>query len=176
MPIPTFRNFSLLFCDAIASSQTLAPAKTRNGNFRHSVYCANLCCWLLQNNMLPRPPPPLPLFPFSYSDLILNILYSEKFFWHFSQKINFAPTKLYMSLFLRIRTFWGVIFLPLWFYRKLILAAFRSSKTNVLSILIFGKISHLKMSKVSKNFNIQSWSNCQNGRFWAFKVTKIIFT
>ena len=42
--------------------------------------------------------------------------------------------------------------------------------------MMFGKISHLKMSKVTKNPKFRAAQIGQNGSFRGFKMTKIDFT
>ena len=77
-------------------------------------------------------------------------------------------------------TVWNLaIFLTLWFYVKSILADFRMSKTVVLTILeglkfeLLG-ISHLKMSKVSKNSKFRAAQMLKMAVFGASKWHKLI--
>ena len=67
------------------------------------------------------------------------------------------------------------IFLPLWFYEKSILADFRRLKTVTLTILEafsfdFLVISHLKMSKISKNSKFRH-AQMVKMAFLGFKMT-----
>ena len=69
--------------------------------------------------------------------------------------------------------------LPFWFYVKSILADFRRSKTDILTILEalnfdFWKSYTLENVKNSQKFKIQSCSNDQNGSFGASKWPKLI--
>ena len=71
------------------------------------------------------------------------------------------------------------IFLLLWFYFKSILPDFRRPKTDVLTILktlklIFGKISHLEMSKIPKNSKFKIAQMVKMAVFGASKWPKLI--
>ena len=73
------------------------------------------------------------------------------------------------------------ISLALWFYMTSILADFRRSKTAVFTILEvlnfdFWKKVAIENVKSAHKHKIQSCSNGQNGSFWSFKMTKIVFT